>query len=330
MISADSRQARPRIAWRDVSGILLLDKPAGLSSNAALQQARRLFRARKAGHTGSLDPLASGLLPLCFGQATKTAGFLLDADKTYEVVAELGSRTETGDAEGAVIATMPLPGDLPDHLRAVLDGFLGPIEQVPPMYSALKHGGQRLYEMARKGIEVARKPRSVTIHSLTGVRLEGHRLAFEVRCSKGTYVRTLVEDIAVALGTVGHVAVLRRTRLGPFQDERMWTLGELQERLGADGEGALDAVLLGSDFALRHWPAVTVGAAEQAYLLQGQAVFAAGPAGARVRMYGPGRLFLGVGQMTPEGRRLAPVRVMVDPSVEGTAAMSLEAGRRQG
>jgi tRNA pseudouridine55 synthase len=330
MTPAGGRQERPRVAWRDVNGILLLDKPSGLTSNAALQQARRLLRARKAGHTGSLDPLASGLLPLCFGQATKAAGMLLDADKTYEVVAQLGSSTETGDAEGAVVDTLPVPEDVAGRLDGVLDGFLGPIEQVPPMYSALKRDGQRLYELARKGIEVPREPRSVTIHSLAAVSLEGSRLSFEVRCSKGTYVRTLVEDLARALGTVGHVVGLRRTRLGPFLDERMWTLDELQACLDEGGEGALDALLLGVDFALRHWPAVTVGGTEQAYLMQGQAVFAMGPGGARVRMYGPDGLFLGVGQMTPEGGRLAPVRIMLDPPAGQAATKPLEAGGQQG
>jgi len=330
MTPGGGRQARPRVAWRDVNGILLLDKPAGLSSNAALQQARRLFRARKAGHTGSLDPLASGLLPLCFGQATKAAGMLLDADKTYQVVAELGSRTETGDAEGAVVETRPVPVDLAERLRPVLDGFLGPIEQVPPMYSALKRDGQRLYQLARKGIEVAREPRSITIHSLAEVDLDGSRLSFEVRCSKGTYVRTLVEDVARALGTVGHVVGLRRTRLGPFQDERMWTLEELQGRLANGGEAALDGMLLGADFALRHWPAVTVGAGEQIGLMRGQAVLAAGPGGAKVRMYGPGGVFLGVGQMTPDGCRVAPVRVMLDPPAGEAVTKPLEAGSPRG
>jgi tRNA pseudouridine55 synthase len=330
MTGAGGRQARPRVAWRDVNGILLLDKPGGLSSNAALQQARRLFRARKAGHTGSLDPLASGLLPLCFGQATKAAGMLLDADKTYRVIAELGSRTETGDAEGAVVETLPVPEDLPERLEGVLESFLGPVEQVPPMYSALKRDGQRLYELARKGIEVKREPRSVTIHSLGEVGWEGGRLSLEVRCSKGTYIRTLVEDIAAALGTVGHVVCLRRIQLGPFKGKPMWTLEDMAARLAAGGEEALDGLLLGVDCALQNLPAVAVGGAEQAYLLQGQAVFAQGPGGARVRMYGPGGVFLGVGQMTQEGQRLAPARIMLDPPAGDVDTKPLEAGRRQG
>jgi len=307
-----SRGPRPRVEWRDVSGILLLDKARGSSSNAVLQQARRLFRARKAGHTGSLDPLASGLLPVCFGQATKISGMLLDADKTYQVVAALGTRTATGDAEGEVVETLPVPALDEPAIDAVFERFTGPIEQVPPMYSALKQDGKRLYELARKGIEVPREPRSVRIHALHRTGWDGREISFEVRCSKGTYVRTLVEDMASALGTTGHVTALRRTQLGPFRDERMWTMAELEALAIEGGEPALDAVLHSPDTAVRHWPEVVLGEAEQAYVLQGQAVFATGPAGAKVRMYGPKRLFLGVGEMTVEGRRVAPVRIMLD------------------
>jgi len=313
MAARPSRGAGPRPAWRDVDGILLLDKPTGLSSNAALQRARRLFRARKAGHTGSLDPLASGLLPVCFGQATKVSGMLLDADKTYRVTAALGTSTDTGDAEGRVTATVPLPPGLGlDQLRAACSGFVGPIQQVPPMYSALKRDGKRLYQLARQGIEVEREPRTVRIHELHVNNWDGSRLGFEVRCSKGTYIRTLVEDIAASVGSVAHVAALRRTQLGCFRDERLWTLEALEEIAVRGGEAALDELLLEPDTALTHWPAVTLGDSEQAYLLQGQAVFVGGPRGALVRLYGPTGRFLGVGQMTPEGRRVAPVRIMVD------------------
>lgn len=321
---------RPRTDWRDVSGILLLDKPAGLSSNAALQRARRLFRARKAGHTGSLDPLASGLLPVCFGQATKVSGMLLDADKGYRVTALLGVRTATADAEGEVTGTAAVPACDAREFAAVLARFLGPIEQVPPMYSALKREGRRLYELARQGLEVERPPRPVHIHSLELVEWDGTRLTFDVLCSKGTYVRTLVEDVAAALGTLGHVASLRRTRVGAFLDARMWGLAELEALREQGGEPALDRALLPPDVALAHLPAVTVGVSEQSYLVQGQAVFAAGPAGARVRMYGPGQVFLGVGQMTPEGRRLAPVRIMLHLEGGRQTSKSLEGGPQQG
>jgi len=310
---------RQRVAWRDVDGILLLDKPLGMSSNAALQQVRRLFRARKAGHTGSLDPLASGLLPVCFGQATKVSGLLLDADKRYTVTARLGAGTTTGDAEGAVCATAPVPPADPALLEDVLARFRGPILQVPPMYSALKRDGQRLYALARRGIEVERQPRSVSILELHALSWVADRLDLAVLCSKGTYIRTLVEDIAAALGTVGHVERLRRTQVGNFRDERLWRPEELEELRTAGGEEVLSQVLLAPDAALRHWPEVHLGTAEAAWLLQGQAVFVAGPAGERVRVYGPDGNFLGVGQMTPEGRRLAPLRIMLnlEPNNDG-------------
>jgi tRNA pseudouridine55 synthase len=312
MTATFRRPSRPRVSWRDVDGILLLDKPSGLSSNAALQQARRLFRARKAGHTGSLDPLASGLLPLCFGHATKVAGLMLDADKRYAVVAQLGTRTSTGDAEGEVTESRPVPPSDPALVESALARFRGPILQVPPMHSAIKQGGQRLYALARRGIEVAREARPVTIHELTCAGWDGDRLELEVACSKGTYVRTLVEDVAAALGTVGHVAELRRTGLGLFRDEKAWTLDELEAFRERGGEDALDRVLLRPDHALGQLPAVQIGPAERAWILQGQAVFATGPGGERVRIYGPAGEFLGIGEMTPEGRRLAPVRLMVN------------------
>jgi len=318
MSSLAARQAsRPRIEWREVDGILLLDKSPGMTSNAALQSARRLFRARKAGHTGSLDPLASGLLPVCFGQATKISGMLLDADKTYLVTARLGARTTTGDAEGEIVETVAVPDLGEAGIDEVLGRFLGPIEQVPPMYSALKQDGRRLYELARKGIEVPREPRTIRILGLHRTGWDGRDLSLEVHCSKGTYIRTLVEDMAVALGTVGHVIQLRRTQLGPFRDERLWKLPELEVLAAEGGEDALDKALHGPDVAVRHWPEVVLGEAEQAYVLQGQPVFVSGPGAARVRMYGPGRLFLGVGQMSPEGRRLAPVRIMLDLAAGG-------------
>lgn len=312
MTAPAGRPTRPRVTWRDVDGILLLDKPSGMSSNAALQQVRRMFRARKAGHTGSLDPLASGLLPLCFGQSTKVAGLLLDSDKRYLVTARLGVATATGDAEGEIIGQLPVPQPDPRLLEAALERFRGAILQVPPMHSALKQGGQRLYHLARQGIEVERAARSVTIHELISRGWESDRLDLEVACSKGTYVRTLVTDLAAALGTIGHVEQLRRTRAGPFRDERAWTPADLRALLAAEGEAGLDRALLPTDHALRQWPAVRVGPAERAWILQGQAVFAAGPGGERVRIYGPDGDFLGVGEMSAEGRRLAPVRLMVN------------------
>ena len=310
MSGAAPPEPRPADRWRDVDGILLLDKPVGLTSNAALQQVRRLLRARKAGHTGSLDPLASGLLPVCLGQATKVCGLLLDSNKTYRVTVALGARTTTGDLEGEVIERAPVPDLDAEAIRRVAAGFVGESEQVPPMYSALKHQGRRLYQLARQGLEVARPARRITIHRLELQGVEDRQLRFEVECSKGTYVRSLAEDLARACGTVGHVARLRRVSLGPFVNPVMHTLESLQA--AAAEPGALDALLQPADTALPGFPAVRLGTAEQSCVLQGQPVFVAGPGSARVRMYGVEGRFLGVGRMTAEGRRLAPERIMVD------------------
>src|SRR5699024_9800012 len=206
---------------RMLDGILLLDKPRGLSSNAALQTARRLFNARKAGHTGSLDPLADGLLPICFGEATKFSGFLLHAGKRYRVRAKLGARTTTGDAEGEISETASFEHVTEAAVHKVLANFLGETQQIPPMYSALKHNGTRLYDLARRGVEVEREPRTIHLCELELIRFRDGFMTLELACSRGTYVRTLVEDIAVALETRGHVTELRRLSLGPFQSESM-------------------------------------------------------------------------------------------------------------
>lgn len=309
-MSGQGSPARPAMARRQVDGILLLDKPEGLSSNAALQRVRRAFNARKAGHTGSLDPLASGLLPVCLGQATKASGLLLDADKTYDVTLALGERTATGDREGEIVERAAVPALDPAAIRRVAEGFLGNQTQVPPMYSALKHEGERLYRLARKGVEVERAPRHIVIHRLELLGMDGMQLRFEVRCSKGTYIRTLAEDLARALGTVGHVVRLRRLALGPFVSPRMHGLAEVEEAAGSPQ--ALDGMLLAPDAALAALPDVRLGVAEQACFLQGQAVSVAGPPGAKVRVYDSDGRFLGVGQVTPEGRRLAPDRIMID------------------
>ncbi len=305
--------ARPAAdRWRDVDGIVLLDKPEGLTSNAALQRVRRAFRARKAGHTGSLDPLASGLLPICLGQATKASGLLLGANKTYRVRIALGDRTTTGDRAGEVVETAPVPTLLEESIRSLTEEFLGESTQVPPMYSALKHQGERLYRLARRGIEVERPPRRVTIHRLELLEIGPAWIGIEIHCSKGTYMRSLAEDFARACGTVGHVMSLRRLELGPFTDPQMRTLEVIEE--AATRPQDLEAMLLPVDEALPGLPAVRLGLAEQACVLQGQPVFAAGPGAAVVRMYGVGGRFLGIGRMSAEGRRLAPERIMIDLS----------------
>ena len=307
--------SKPRIQRRDVHGLILLDKPVGYTSNQALQRVKYLFKAKKAGHTGSLDPLATGLLPLCFGEATKVSAFLLDADKQYRTVCRLGVTTTTADAEGEVIETLPVP-ELDDaRIEAALDRFRGPIEQVPPMYSALKHQGQRLYDLARKGREVERAPRPVTIHQLHCLARTADTLTLDVSCSKGTYIRTLVEDIGRALGCGAHVIELRRVGLTPFEAPKMVTLEQI-EALAEQGPEALDAVLHPADEALRHWPEVRLDADSAFYLAQGQAVF--GPGLARtgwLRVYGPGDRFMGIGELQDDGK-VAPKRLMI-PSNSG-------------
>lgn len=241
-----------RVPRRALDGILLFDKPLGLSSNQALQQVRRLFNADKAGHTGSLDPLASGMLPVCFGEATKLCGLMLESDKSYVARLRLGSRTSTGDAEGQVIATSDASCVRVEDFEALKPRFLGLQQQVPPMYSALKHEGRPLYELARAGQEVERPPREVHIHQLEFGAIADGELDVDVRCSKGTYIRTLAEDLAAALGQCAHLAGLRRTCVDPFEGQRVWSWSEL-EALAAQGCAELDAALLPLSAAVKNW-----------------------------------------------------------------------------
>lgn len=300
----------PRIERRAVDGILLLDKPAGMSSNAALQKVRYLLRAKKGGHTGSLDPLATGLLPLCFGEATKVSAFLLDADKRYRVTIQLGVTTTTGDSDGDVLERRPFEQVTMADVAAALDQFRGEIQQVPPMYSALKHDGQRLYALARQGVEVERAARTVVIHELTPLNFEPGKVELDVHCSKGTYIRSLAEDLGAALGTGAHVVTLRRTGLGPFDAKRMLTLADI-EALALVGAEALEAVLLPIDSALVGWPEVQLGADAAFYFRQGQAVFVpqAPTIGDLIRVYGPERAFIGMGSVLDDGR-VAPKRLL--------------------
>ena len=302
-----------RAPRRDVHGVLLLDKPIGFTSNDALQKAKGIFAANKAGHTGSLDPLATGMLPICFGEATKVSGFLLDADKRYAVTAKLGERTDSADAEGEVVERKSVPALSPGVIENALESLRGDILQVPPMYSALRHKGQRLYDLARDGIEVPREARPVTIHALTLAGWTAESLSLDVHCSKGTYIRTLVEDIAQVLGTVAHVTVLRRLSVGPFAlDSKLYTLDELQARKAGDPE-ALDALLLPVDHALLDWPKAALTGDSAWYFTRGQAVLVPGaPTAGRMRVYGDGR-FLGVGEIQSDGR-LAPRRLLNLPS----------------
>ena len=319
-MTAGPEAQRVRPPRRDVHGVLLLDKPVGLTSNDALQRVKRLFAAKKAGHTGSLDPLASGMLPLCFGEATKVSGFLLDADKYYVVTCKLGSRTATADAEGEVIETRPVPALDARRIEQALAGFRGEIMQVPPMYSALRHQGQRLYDLAREGIEVPREARPLTIHELLLTEFTADSLSLAVRCSKGTYIRTLVEDVAEALGTCAHVTVLRRLAVGPFGlGSAMHSLADLEQ--GArDGAAGLDALLLPVDSAVAHWPKADLTGDAAWYFTKGQPVFVPGaPAQGRLRVYADQR-FLGVGEIMSDGR-LAPRRLLNLPGPGPEAAV---------
>ncbi|MEW7977472.1 MAG: tRNA pseudouridine(55) synthase TruB [Candidatus Sedimenticola endophacoides] len=291
---------RPR--GRDVQGILLLDKPLGVTSNKALQRVKQIFFARKAGHTGSLDPEAGGLLPICFGGATKVSAYLLDADKRYWVRVRLGETTTTADAEGELLRTRPVEGVTEALLADALARFRGEIQQIPPMYSALKHQGERLYKLAREGVEVERKPRTITIYELKLLAWESPHLELEVRCSKGTYIRTLAEDIGEVLGCGAHVAALRRTGLGPYREADMVTMERI-EAAAREGNEALDALLLGVDSALGHWPQVRLTADSAFYLGQGQAVLVPNaPTGGPVRIYDPNGRFLGIGEILDDGR----------------------------
>lgn len=299
---------RRRAKGRPVSGILLLDKPVGESSNHALQRVKRLFDARKAGHTGSLDPLAGGMLPICLGDATKVSAFLLDADKRYRFKTTLGVKTATADTEGEVLLERPVEDYSRERIEAVLELFRGEIQQLPPMYSALKHQGKRLYELAREGIEVEREPRAISIHALRLVEVDLPHLVLDVHCSKGTYVRTLAEDIGEALGCGAHISALRRTGVGPYSDYPMYTIDAVEEMANA-GQDRLDALLLPIDTALADWPAVRLGADAGFYLQQGQPVLVPkAPVEGLVRLFQGGD-FIGVGEILDDGR-VAPKRLM--------------------
>lgn len=294
---------------RNVSGIILLDKPQGFTSNAALQKVRWLLNAEKAGHTGSLDPLATGVLPLCFGEATKFSQFLLDSDKAYETVMQMGMTTTTADAEGAVLTRREVNVTAAD-IEAALPAFRGPIQQVPPMYSALKRDGQPLYKLARAGEVVEREARSVTIGSLEMLALEGTCATLAVSCSKGTYIRTLVEDLGERLGCGAYVAQLRRTQAGPFDLSRTVTLEALEAAHAEGGNEALDRFLLPADSGLQDWPLVSFSEHSAYYWLHGQPVRAPqAPESGMVRVEDHTGRFIGIGEVSEDGR-IAPRRLI--------------------
>jgi tRNA pseudouridine55 synthase len=284
--------------WQRVDGVLLLDKPSGMTSNSALQSARRLFSAAKAGHTGTLDPLATGLLPLCFGEATKFSADLLEADKTYEADLLFGVTTDTGDAEGEVVERRQVAFAPPD-LLAALQRFRGPISQIPPMYSALKRDGKPLYQLARQGIEVEREARAVTIHELLLLDHAGDRCRLRVACSKGTYIRTLAEDIGKVLGCGAHLTALRRIAVGPLRIADAVSLEQIQ----AVAEGERGSLLLAPDALLQTLPAVYLDAEATLRFSHGNPVVVPFPALAspgKCRVYGDDRL-LGLGEIDAAG-----------------------------
>ncbi len=267
MPSIKKNKQQYRRPKRDVHGIILLDKPSGITSNQALNKVKYALQAKKAGHTGSLDPLASGLLPLCFGEATKVSQYLLESDKTYEVVAKLGEKTDTADSDGEVIESSEIPELTKDQVLAVLESFLGKSEQIPPMYSALKKDGKRLYELARQGKTVERSPRKIHISKLELLDLQSDHIKMRATVSKGTYIRSLVEDIAAALGTLAHVSYLRRIGVYPLLKPEMITLDEFEALTNKD------SVLNRIDEVMTHWETIVVSDEQVADLRQGRKVY---------------------------------------------------------
>lgn len=295
-----------RRGGRNVNGILLLDKPIGLTSNGALQEVKSLYKARKAGHTGSLDPIATGLLPICFGEATKISSFFLDADKRYTTVFKLGESTDTGDAEGEIISTAPVDEVADESIDEVLATFRGRIQQVPPMYSAIKHRGQPLYKLARQGIEVERKPRVVNVYEASWRRLDTVNIEVELHCSSGFYVRTLAHEMGEKLGCGAHVASLRRIGVGPFSIDNAESLEQIRR---AQNMEELDRLLIPADEGLSDLPDVMLSTDAAYYLCRGQPVrTSSAPASGWVRLYAKEAGFLGVGQVLADGR-VAPKRL---------------------
>ncbi|NGN99440.1 tRNA pseudouridine(55) synthase TruB [Grimontia sp. S25] len=308
---------RPRRRGRPVDGIILLDKPTGITSNSALQKVKNIYFAEKAGHTGALDPLATGMLPICFGEATKFSQFLLDSDKRYRVIAKLGERTNTSDSDGEVVETREVKVNMGDLERSIAS-FRGETMQVPSMFSALKYEGKPLYEYARKGIEVPREARKITVYEISLLRFEGQEVEMEVHCSKGTYIRTIVDDLGEMLGCGAHVTMLRRTGVSGYPYEKMVTLEQLEALLEQAREQdiqpreLLDPLLLPLDTAVQDLREVNLLPVVASYALQGQAVqIPNAPAeGEVVRVtMGEDNTFIGVGEIDAEGM-LKPRRLV--------------------
>ncbi len=296
---------------RPITGIIVVDKPTGYSSNFILQRVKRLFNARKAGHTGSLDPLATGVLPVCLGEATKVSEFLLDADKRYQVTCTLGVLTDSGDADGNVIERQPIPVFDESRLKTVCETFLGEQQQIPPMFSALKHQGQPLYKLAREGIEVDRKARHIKIYEIAVISLDENSFTLNVHCSKGTYIRTLVQDIAAELGSMGYVSELRRTTAAGFDLQSAYTLDELNE-LVETAPTALDNLLSAPEEALPEMSSISLDAEQCQRIGYGQRIplEQQGVENDWVKLFDQHQQFLGLGQLSDDGI-LAPKKLFV-------------------
>jgi tRNA pseudouridine55 synthase len=292
-----------------INGIFLLDKPLHLTSNHALQRVKRLFGAKKAGHTGSLDPLATGMLPICFGEATKFSQFLLESDKRYQVKARLGIKTTTGDTEGEIISEKPIIEVTLEKVKKTLETFLGETQQIPPMFSAIKHQGKPLYEFARKGIDIERASRKITVHHLHLLHYHHDELEIDIHCSKGTYVRTIVEDIGEELNCGAHVTTLRRLHVFPYENSKMMTLDTLEKIIKESLP--LQDYLLPIETAVASFPEVILSTSAVFYIRQGQSVKVSNLNGENgfVRMYTQDRNFLGVGEIVEDGR-IAPRRLV--------------------
>lgn len=290
---------------RNINGVLLLDKPLGFSSNQALQKVKWLYQAAKAGHTGTLDPLATGLLPICLGEATKFAQYVTDADKTYYATIQLGATTTTGDAEGEVLSTAPVNVSL-SQFQAASQQFIGEISQIPPMYSALKHEGKALYEYAREGVDIARQPRLIRIQNIVVDKFEVDVAQITVICSKGTYIRTLAEDIGAQLGCGAHLIGLRRTETAGYLLPQAISIEQL-ECLSIE---ARDALLLPVDSAIDSVPKIILNADAAYYMMQGQSVWLAGKIpNSDLRLYDENNSFLGLGFLQADGK-IAPKRLI--------------------
>lgn len=287
--------------WLKVDGIVLLDKPAGITSNDLLQKVRRVYQAKKAGHTGALDPFATGLLPICLGEATKVSGLLLDSDKRYQATLKLGQATDTGDKDGEIALTESIPTLTEAIIESVLKQFVGDSEQIPPMYSALKYQGKPLYEYARKGIEIERQARHIHVYELKLIEFKEAEIQFDVLCSKGTYVRTLGEDIAKALGTVGHLIALHRTQTGSLSGDNMHSL----ETISEEPETYLKPI----DLPLDHLQAIHLNAEDSQTIRHGGKLAMEKPDTELVRFYDEARRFFGVGEWQTEKQLLKPKRL---------------------